>query len=82
MIKIVFIFLLSLCIASLAATKNFRSRTLFSKSAVNLIAVLALGSTKNLDDGSIQTMAFLLIPTGLMFCFLWLSLGETGVDQK
>lgn len=80
MIKILFIFLLAFCVAAMINTRSFRARALFSKATVNIVAALALGATKQLDDGSIQTLAFLLLPAGVLVSFLWLSMheGEEG----
>ena len=78
MIKIVFIFLLALNLALLVSVRSFRARALVSKAAVNAMAFLLLGSTKHIDAGSVQTLAFLLIPTGILLSFLWLSLFEDG----
>ena len=79
--KLILIFLLATSIALLVGSRGFRSKALFSKCVTNIIAVLVLGSTKNLDDGSMQTLAFLLVPTGILVCFLWTALYESEVES-
>ena len=81
MIKISLLILLALSVALLVGSKGYRSKALYSKCLINIIAVVILGSTRNLDDGSLQTLAFLLIPMGVLICFLWISLFESEEES-